>query len=114
MNVEMNKAIAALIENIKNDYYLSTSRNNTKELNEVNISMINDFNEGLGCEVGRKYAKITSRGSVWGFVVLGDDAKFKVGDILKAASWTSPTRNKARGNVMGGNYKIQWTGPNYL
>jgi hypothetical protein len=50
---------------------------------------------------------------VWGFVMKADDAKFKAGDILKPASWSAPARNRARGNIFG-DYKIQWTGPNYL
>lgn len=52
--------------------------------------------------VGRKYTKILDpRGGVWGFVVMTtDDEKFEQGDILKPASWSSPTRNFARGNVL--------------
>ena len=54
-------------------------------------------------------------GCVWGFVVnTDDDKKFRKGDILKAAGWNAPARNKARGNVVDGDYNIQWTGPNYL
>ena len=63
---------------------------------------------------GKKYIKIVSNGSVWGFIVnCHDDAKFKYGDILKGASWNTPARNQARGNVFG-DYNIQWTGPLYL
>ena len=39
---------------------------------------------------------------------------FKKGDILKAASWSAPAKNRARGNILEGNYPIQWTGPLYL
>ena len=38
----------------------------------------------------------------------------KKGDILKAAGYRAPARNSARGNVLEGNYAIQWTGPLYL
>lgn len=49
---------------------------------------------------GKKYIKIVEkRGSVWGFVVKKSEGKFKQGDILKAASWSSPAKNFARGNV---------------
>jgi len=43
-----------------------------------------------------------------------DYGKFKMGDILKPASWRAPAKNSARGNVLEGGYAIQWTGPLYL
>ena len=54
--------------------------------------------------------------SVWGFVVnVDDDPKFKKGDILYPAGWATPARNKARGNIIEGNFDwVQWTGPAYL
>ena len=117
MNYEMSTAIYELLNTIKTDYYRFISRNDTKELTEVNKRMIDEFNADLGYKVGRKYIKITQRneGAVWGFVVLDDDNKFKVGDILRPASWSTPARNKARGNILEGNYSnVSWTGPNYL
>jgi len=55
-----------------------------------------------------------TRGSVWGFIVKADDKLFKAGDILKAASWSAPARNKPRGNVFTDLSWVQWTGPAYL
>lgn len=110
----MNNQIENLIENIKQDYLRCTSRDFTKELNEVNIKMIDEFNEGLTYQEGRKYIKVLSRGSVWGFIVKGDDKKFKAGDILKAAGYNAPARNAARGNIIDGGYTVRWTGPLYL
>ena len=77
------------------------------------------FRSGLAIEEGRKYLKITKRlgtqTMVWGFVVKGnDDKKFAKGDILKAASWASPARNQARGNIFDDEYDVRWTGPLYL
>ena len=68
---------------------------------------------------GRKYKKIISvnesgHESVWGFIVNGDSGKFKDGDILKAASWSAPATNKARGNIFDDEYTVCWTGPEYL
>jgi hypothetical protein len=74
------------------------------------------FNQ-LSVEEGRKYLKIVktdNQKTVWGFIQKDDDGKFRAGDILKAASWASPARNKARGNILDGGYQIRWTGPEYL
>jgi len=43
-----------------------------------------------------------------------DFKHFKKGDVLKPASWAAPALNQPRGNVLKGNYPIQWTGPLYL
>ena len=111
----MNDQIAQLIEAIKEDYLRFTTRNFTKELSDVNQQMISEFNEGLSFTEGPKYIKVVTKGSVWGFIVKGTgDKLFKQGDILKAAGWAAPARNKPRGNIIDGGYKIQWTGPNYL
>ena len=110
----MNNQIENLIENIKQDYLRWTSRDFTRELSETNIKMVDEFNEGLTYQEGRKYIKILSRGSVWGFIVKGNDKLFKAGDILKAAGWAAPARNKPRGNVFTDLSWVQWTGPAYL
>ena len=66
-------------------------------------------------KVGKKYIKVTSEGGVTAFVVNTDkDSRFKLGDVLLPASWNSPARNCARGNVLEGGFPIQWTGPLYL
>lgn len=111
MNYEMTTALYELINAIKADYYRSSSRNGTRELNEVSKRMIDEFNAEIGYDVGRKYVKITNRngGSVWGFVMIEDDKKFKAGDVLKAAGWATPARNFSRGNIFG-EYNVRWTG----
>jgi hypothetical protein len=73
------------------------------------------FLAGLTYKMGKKYIKIiTDNRSVFGFIVREDDGKFKKGDILKPAGWAAPAKNRARGNILDGNYAIQWTGPLYL
>tara|TARA_R110002074_G_scaffold302928_1_gene474159 strand:- start:165 stop:497 length:333 start_codon:yes stop_codon:yes gene_type:complete len=109
----MQNQILELIEEIKADYLGWTSRNHTKELTDINRNMIKQFNEGITYKEGKKYTKVMTQNSVWGFVMQEDDAKFKAGDILMAAGYNAPARNKARGNVFKG-YNINWTGPNYL
>jgi hypothetical protein len=72
--------------------------------------------------VGKKYIKIVSEfGGAEGFIVnTSDDKTFRLGDMLKSASWSTPARNFARGNVLddmpknGSQQKglppIKWTG----
>lgn len=76
---------------------------------------VKKFAKGISFGEGRKYFRINKGNSVWGFVVQVDnDKRFRYGDILKAANYNTPARNKARGNIFDENYTIQWTGPCYL
>jgi hypothetical protein len=70
-------------------------------------------------DVGRKYIHVIINhvGDFGGgrsshsWIMINDDDKFKMGDILKSASWKAPARNKSRGNVLCGGYKhIKWAG----
>jgi len=116
----MNNEMTTLIENIKEDYLNWTTRCANSgaggTLSDVNKMMIAKFNEKITFKVNTKYIKVfTEGGSVWGFVVNTDkDKKFRKGDILKAAGYAAPARNKARGNILDGGYTINWTGPLYL
>jgi len=79
-----------------------------------NERMFNEYKDGFKTIVGQKFIKVTCNNSVKAFVVKADDGKFKMGDILKPASWRAPAKNSARGNVLEAGYAIQWTGPLYL
>jgi len=87
---------------------LDYSKGNTNE------RMFNEYKDGFKSIVGQKFIKITNGNGVKAFIVKQDDGKFKMGDILKPASWRAPAKYSARGNVLEGNYAIQWTGPLYL
>jgi len=70
---------------------------------------------------GRQYAKIVRRiassTSVWGFVVLKTSAAnphLRVGDLLLASSWKSPSVKNPRGNIIDGTDTHKWTGPVYM
>ena len=106
MKQEMQTALEAVKEVMIEDYMRFMPENER---------MQTEFIEGLQWTEGQKYIKILQRNSVWGFVVATEnDKKFKYGDILKAAGWAAPARNAARGNILEGNYAINWTGPLYL
>jgi len=72
----------------------------------------------LSLKPGRKFIKVIEGSSVWGFIAKVDGTHKGLpmikGDILKAAGWNAPALNSPRGNVLTGNYPIQWTGPLYL
>jgi len=109
MNTVMTAEMTDLLENIKSDYMFKGSTE------AVKVDMTKEFNDNLSYSVGSKYIKVMTKSSVWGFVVNTDnDKKFKKGDILKAAGYNAPARNKPRGNIVDGGYTVRWTGPLYL
>ena len=78
-----------------------------------------NFEKNCSVQPGQNYIKVIRENAVHAFVIkkLTDKTKamgFKVGDILKPAGWRAPALNKARGNVLEGNFYINWTGPLYL
>lgn len=114
----MQQQIDTLIENIVNEYATWQGRcaqKRTYDVSDIQTKMFDEFKDNIRFEVGRKYIKIITKNSVWGFVVNTDtDKKFRKGDILKAAGYNAPARNAARGNIVDGGYEIDWTGPLYL
>ena len=83
---------------------------------EVRKNMCERYENNFTITYGKKYIKITEKGGgVKAFVVgVDNDKVFKKGDILKRAGYNAPARNAARGNILEGNYAINWTGPLYL
>ena len=112
----MQNEIEKLIEDINADYYdWQNCRMGPENRTEIQAKMYDEFVQALRVEEGRKYIKIIKQGSVWGFIQKADDAKgFRKGDILMAAGYNAPARNRARGNILDGGYTIRWTGPLYL
>ena len=96
----IQKLINASIE----DYNIGTKHESMKE----------EFANSWVVKEGPKYIKIIRKGSVHAFIVKKDFKHFKVGDVLKPASWAAPALNSPRGNVLEGNYPMCWTGPLYL
>ena len=100
----LSKMKAAMIE----DYTKFMS-----PIDDIRKKMCAEFADGFTITYGKKYIKIHEKsGGVKAFVVgVDNDKKFKKGDILKPAGYAAPARNKARGNILEGNYPINWTGP---
>ena len=106
----LDKGVVNMIEAMIEDYKLFMPPNS-----EVRKKMNKKFSDGFVEKTGSKYIKVIYNDSVTAFIVKTDkDKKFKKGDILYPAGWAAPARNAARGNVLDGNYPIQWTGPLYL
>ena len=107
----LEQGIAALINACVNNYRNHETNPTIEETRRYESSFVVDWAFGRS-----KYIRITSgksgdQQSAFAFVVKQDGAKFKKGDVLKPKSWSAPTTNHARGNVLHGNYAIQWTGP---
>lgn len=116
----MNEAIQNLLAAIKTDYVEWQTRcaaaQGETELSSYAQQTVDEWDENVEVSFGNKYIKIVRDRSVWGFVVAVDnDKKFRKGDILKAAGWAAPERNKPRGNILDGDFSwVRWTGPAYL
>ena len=116
---EMSRALIKMAGVAKQDYMrfwkASDSVAAKGTLSPFAQQQIDNFMESIEFKGGSKYIKVIRENSVWGFIVNTEsDSKFKYGDILKAAGWAAPARNKARGNVFEDLSWVQWTGPAYL
>jgi len=101
----MQKQIEQYMDAIKTDYA------NWGEQSKIREEMARTFSDSVRTEAGRKYIKVIAGGSVHSFIVLEDTVKFKKGDILKAATYSSPATNFIRGNLFALDAsKVRWTG----
>ena len=118
--IQVNKTANTLDDGIKNmmagakDDYKRWSSNAHGEQSQWAKDSVADWDNKTKVSMGKKYVKVVQDTGVFAFIVKEDFKHFKKGDILKAAGWNAPALNSARGNVLTGNYNIQWTGPLYL
>ena len=105
--------IVNMIQGAKDDY-IKMSTMGGKELTGYSKEQVDNWDNKTKVSEGKKYIKIVQDTGVFAFVMKEDSGRFKKGDILKAAGYNKPALNSARGNVLTGNYAIQWTGPLYL
>jgi len=113
------EALGNLMGGIKEDYknWGSDINDLDEPQKSIRLKMIDEFNRNLDVKSGRKFDKITSNGSVWGFVAKNDGVHkgipHKMGDVFKAAGWAAPAK-WARGSIFSDKKFYAWTGPNYL
>jgi len=110
---KIGTGIQNMIQGAKDDY-IRMSTSGGKELTGYSKDQVDKWENLFRVETGKKYIRVVKENGVFCFIVREDSGKFKKGDILKAAGYRAPARNSARGNVLTGNYAIQWTGPLYL
>jgi len=127
--------VCYIIDIIKNNERLimtvqitKNANNMTDGINNMTDAMIEDYNDFISTErmqdkfansfeirKGKKYIKVINDNAVKCFIVnTTEDKVFDYGDILKPAGWNAPARNYKRGNVLEGNYLMNWTGPVYM
>jgi len=114
---DIKDGIKNLIKAANADYCDRSYKEDGKISDHV-LKMQEEFKNGWTIKEGKKYIGIYktlgNQQSIWGGVVKEDGGRFKKGDILKAAGYGKYAMNAPRGNVLEGNYAIQWTGPLYL
>ena len=109
----LEQGVANMMAGAKNDY-IKWSTTGGKELTGYCKEQVDNWDSKTKVTQGKKYIKVVQDTGVFCFVCKTDFKHFKKGDILKAAGYNAPALNSARGNVLAGNYPIQWTGPLYL
>jgi len=109
----LNDGIKNMMEVAKADY-VRWSTSGGKELSGYSLEQTQKWDSNTKVTEGKKYIKVVQENGVFCFVMKEDEGRFKKGDILKAAGWAKPALNSPRGNVLTGDYYIQWTGPLYL
>ena len=110
----LEEGIKFMMAGAKADYVAMSTSYGKKELTGYSLEQTSLWDKKTKISQGKKYIKVVQDTGVFCFIVKEDFKHFKKGDILKAAGYNKPALNSARGNVLEGNYAIQWTGPLYL
>lgn len=106
MKNEIASYMSKIAENYKSVRYVGSTSNETIQ------QMNKQFEEAISFTEGKSYIKVCTNTSVHSFIVKTDGPKFKKGDILKAASWASPSKNFTRGNIFNPESfeNVNWSG----
>ena len=110
----LKDGITNMMLGAKNDYIRMSTMGGKRELTGYSKEQVDNWDSKTKIKEGKKYIKVVQDTGVFAFVMKEDSGHLKKGDILKAAGYNKPALNSARGNVLNGNYYIQWTGPLYM
>jgi len=110
----LDEGISNMMSGAKADYERMSTSNFKKELTGYSKEQVDNWDKKTKISEGKKYIKVVQDTGVFAFIMKEDSGHLKKGDILKAAGYNKPSLNAARGNVLTGNYYIQWTGPLYM
>ena len=112
----IDEGIKFLMAGAKADYENFHTSNGRKEIvpGSYGDTQLKEYDSKTRVDIGRKFIKVVQDRGVFAFIVKEDTDKFKKGDILKPAGYNAPAQNAARGNVLTGDYYINWTGPLYM
>ena len=118
--IKYDSSVNKLLENIKVNYagWGSDINDLDEPQKSIRLKMIDEFNNSINVRSGRKFDKVVSNGSVWGFIAKTDGVlkgiPYFVGDVFKAAGWRAPAKH-VRGSIFSSETKwFSWTGPRYL
>ena len=118
--IKYDSSVNKLLENIKVNYagWGSDINDLDEPSKSIRVKMIDEFNNSIEVRSGRKFDKVVSNGSVWGFVAKTDGVlkgiPYFVGDVFKAAGWRAPAKH-VRGSIFSSETNwFSWTGPRYL
>ena len=117
--MKYDSSVNNLLENIKVNYAgWGSNPNDLKDSQKKRrLQMIDEFNNSVHVRSGRKFDKVVTGTSVWGFIANGDGIlkgiPYFKGDVFMAAGWASPAKH-VRGSIFDTNQNwFRWTGPNY-
>ena len=110
----LKDGITNMMLGAKNDYIRMSTMGGKRELTGYSKEQVDNWDNKTKIKEGKKYIKVVQDTGVFAFVMKEDSGHLKKGDVLKAAGYNKPALNAARGNVLEGNYHIQWTGPLYM
>ena len=118
--IDYVEALGNLMQGIKESYagWGSDIDSLDEPSKSIRLKMIDEFNNSINVRSGRKFDKIVSNGSVWGFVAKTNGVlkgiPYFVGDVFKAAGWRAPAKH-VRGSIFSSETNwFSWTGPNYM
>ena len=110
----LKDGITNMMLGAKDDYIRMSTMGGKRELTGYSKEQADNWDNKTKIKEGKKYIKVVQDTGVFAFVMKEDSGHLKKGDVLKAAGYNKPALNAARGNVLEGNYHIQWTGPLYM